>query len=259
MLTDVAMLLSRIGAPCRVLPGRVSLGGPVLKPSWTARGGSSGEEARRRPCTAAHALQDASVIDAAILEAAKDPAIASLAERILEAEMELKGAFEPGKLMPSVRRADRLALEGPAGAPMHEGAHSAALYLAQADSLLPAIYVPHSLQAGKVAKMRQSIMDMKGLLAAKLNGQDLIVNPEAADGEAEKARKLFFEVRRLGYGLGWGSPEKLRARRVDAGISCFLFELQGSLSDRRDEHTWLVANIKYQISKPSLLCFYLTT
>ena len=62
------------------------------------------------------------------------------------------------------------------------------------------------LQAGKVAKMRQSIMDMKGLLAAKLNGQDLTVNPEAADGEAEKARKLFFEVRKSENGPGGDSP-----------------------------------------------------
>ena len=54
--------------------------------------------------------------------------------------------------------------------------------------------------------MRQSIMDMKGLLAAKLNGQDLTVNPEAADGEAEKARKLFFEVRKMENGLHGDSP-----------------------------------------------------
>ena len=54
----------------------------------------------------------------------------------------------------------------------------------------------HSLsQAGKVAKMRQSIADMKALLAAKLNGSQEAPNPKAADDEADKARKLFIEVR----------------------------------------------------------------
>jgi hypothetical protein len=45
-----------------------------------------------------------------------------------------------------------------------------------------------------VAKKRQSLMDMKSLLAARLNGQELIVNAEASDSEAERARRLFLEV-----------------------------------------------------------------
>ena len=106
------MFLSRLGAPCRVL-SKVSPSGPVItKPSWTVWRGRSGQGAARRREAVASALQDASVIDGAILEAAKDPAIASLAERILAAEVELKGVFEPGKLMPSVSLADRLAHGG---------------------------------------------------------------------------------------------------------------------------------------------------
>ena len=50
------------------------------------------------------------------------------------------------------------------------------------------------MQAGKVAKLRQSIADMKALLAAKLDGGRESPNPEAADDEAKKARKLFIEV-----------------------------------------------------------------
>ena len=45
-----------------------------------------------------------------------------------------------------------------------------------------------------VAKKRQQICDMKLLLAAKLNGQQTPINPDASDGEAERARKLFLEV-----------------------------------------------------------------
>jgi hypothetical protein len=88
-------------------------------------------------------------IDDSVIEAAKDPIISDLADRILEAEAELKSFFEPGKAMPS---------------------------------------------AGLVAKKRQSLMDMKSLLAARLNGQELIVNAEASDSEAERARRLFLET-----------------------------------------------------------------
>ena len=41
-------------------------------------------------------------IDDSILEAAKDPVVNDLAEKILNAERELAELFEPGKLMPSV-------------------------------------------------------------------------------------------------------------------------------------------------------------
>jgi hypothetical protein len=41
-------------------------------------------------------------IDDSVIEAAKDPIISDLADRILEAEAELKRFFEPGKAMPSV-------------------------------------------------------------------------------------------------------------------------------------------------------------
>lgn len=109
-------------------------------------------------------------IDNTILQAAKDPVVNDLAEKILAAERELSALFEPGKLMPSVS--------------INWWLH---WHWASRHKLF-------TIQAGKVAKMRQSIMDMKGLLASKLNGMES-PNPDAADGEAERARKLFFEVR----------------------------------------------------------------
>jgi hypothetical protein len=126
--------------------------------------------------TAAFASIEEAGLSDEILELAKNPAIAALADEIVQLEKELvvriclygmdvwyfghawvlyscvhQIMFEPGKLMPS---------------------------------------------AGKVAKVRQSIADKKTLLAAKLNGSGNhnSPNPEAADDEAEKARKLFIEV-----------------------------------------------------------------
>ncbi|GAX77332.1 hypothetical protein CEUSTIGMA_g4778.t1 [Chlamydomonas eustigma] len=99
-------------------------------------------------CSRAIVIED-STVDDSVIEAAKDPIISELADRILEAEAELKSLFEPGKAMPS---------------------------------------------AGSVAKKRQAIMDMKSLLATRLNGQELTVNAEASDNEAERARRLFLET-----------------------------------------------------------------
>ncbi len=51
-----------------------------------------------------------------------------------------------------------------------------------------------------VAKKRSAISEMKEQLAAKLDGgqagQNLEVNPDASDDEAERARQLFLEVER---------------------------------------------------------------
>ena len=51
---------------------------------------------------------DQAGIPAEVLELAKDPAIASLADQIVAMEKELKEMFEPGKLMPGVGRVGRL-------------------------------------------------------------------------------------------------------------------------------------------------------
>ncbi|KAG1660245.1 hypothetical protein FOA52_007642 [Chlamydomonas sp. UWO 241] len=90
-----------------------------------------------------------SAMDVGVLSSALDPAVKELASQIIEAEEEIKGLFEPGKVPP---------------------------------------------RAAVVAKKRNALSEMKELLASKLNGQGVGVDPDASDEQAERARQLFLEV-----------------------------------------------------------------